>query len=310
MTPIPDIEPLDPEQIREILARLDHVDGEFPHDEVAEVMARREEFVPHFLRILEETVEDPQRVATDQAAMAHIFAVYLLAYFRESPTLPLIIRIFSLPEPMVSSIFGDVVTQDLDKILASVCAGETAPLHALVEDKKISEHVRSQALDAFQNLVVEGIRKREELVDYCRFLFQTFERDPTDYLWSALACVCADLALAELRKEINQAWDDGLIDPMVVTRDEVERDIAVAPEEALARLRKHHSSMIHDPARQMSWMSAFQKEWRQEPLKPAPSAQPGTFQWPTPIHREQPKVGRNEPCPCGSGKKFKKCCGR
>jgi uncharacterized protein len=21
------------------------------------------------------------------------------------------------------------------------------------------------------------------------------------------------------------------------------------------------------------------------------------------------KVGRNEPCPCGSGKKFKKCCG-
>lgn len=29
-----------------------------------------------------------------------------------------------------------------------------------------------------------------------------------------------------------------------------------------------------------------------------------------PIVRDQPKVGRNEPCPCGSGKKFKKCCGR
>lgn len=25
--------------------------------------------------------------------------------------------------------------------------------------------------------------------------------------------------------------------------------------------------------------------------------------------RELPKVGRNDPCPCGSGKKFKKCCG-
>lgn len=25
--------------------------------------------------------------------------------------------------------------------------------------------------------------------------------------------------------------------------------------------------------------------------------------------RATPKVGRNEPCPCGSGKKFKKCCG-
>jgi tetratricopeptide (TPR) repeat protein len=31
---------------------------------------------------------------------------------------------------------------------------------------------------------------------------------------------------------------------------------------------------------------------------------------PRPIRREKPKTGRNEPCPCGSGKKYKKCCGR
>jgi hypothetical protein len=29
----------------------------------------------------------------------------------------------------------------------------------------------------------------------------------------------------------------------------------------------------------------------------------------SPIRREAPKVGRNDPCPCGSGKKYKKCCG-
>ncbi len=29
-----------------------------------------------------------------------------------------------------------------------------------------------------------------------------------------------------------------------------------------------------------------------------------------PIKREMPRVGRNDPCPCGSGKKFKSCCGR
>ena len=28
------------------------------------------------------------------------------------------------------------------------------------------------------------------------------------------------------------------------------------------------------------------------------------------VVRETPKVGRNEPCPCGSGKKYKKCCGK
>ncbi|MDI6752648.1 MAG: SEC-C metal-binding domain-containing protein [bacterium] len=30
---------------------------------------------------------------------------------------------------------------------------------------------------------------------------------------------------------------------------------------------------------------------------------------PEPV-KAQVKVGRNEPCPCGSGKKYKKCCGR
>ena len=29
-----------------------------------------------------------------------------------------------------------------------------------------------------------------------------------------------------------------------------------------------------------------------------------------PIRNVGPKVGRNDPCPCGSGKKFKKCCGK
>ena len=29
-----------------------------------------------------------------------------------------------------------------------------------------------------------------------------------------------------------------------------------------------------------------------------------------PLKREMPRVGRNDPCPCGSGKKFKSCCGR
>ena len=30
----------------------------------------------------------------------------------------------------------------------------------------------------------------------------------------------------------------------------------------------------------------------------------------TTSHRTMPKIGRNDPCPCGSGKKFKQCCGK
>jgi SEC-C motif domain protein len=31
---------------------------------------------------------------------------------------------------------------------------------------------------------------------------------------------------------------------------------------------------------------------------------------PKPVVREGPRIGRNDPCPCGSGKKYKKCCGK
>jgi preprotein translocase subunit SecA len=43
----------------------------------------------------------------------------------------------------------------------------------------------------------------------------------------------------------------------------------------------------------------------------APAAElPSATKFELPIKRELPKVGRNDPCPCGSGKKFKSCCGR
>lgn len=40
------------------------------------------------------------------------------------------------------------------------------------------------------------------------------------------------------------------------------------------------------------------------PDKPSKKQQRGVYVNP----RTEPKIGRNEPCPCGSGKKYKKCC--
>ncbi|MDQ5980681.1 MAG: preprotein translocase subunit SecA, partial [Verrucomicrobiota bacterium] len=48
------------------------------------------------------------------------------------------------------------------------------------------------------------------------------------------------------------------------------------------------------------------------PAGEAPAAAPAEQEIKLPavtIRREAPKVGRNDPCPCGSGKKFKNCHG-
>jgi hypothetical protein len=50
---------------------------------------------------------------------------------------------------------------------------------------------------------------------------------------------------------------------------------------------------------------ARQRSAPQAPFPPATSLPAPAM----PVRRSAPKVGRNDPCPCGSGKKFKKCCG-
>ncbi|MCR4605513.1 MAG: SEC-C domain-containing protein [Eubacterium sp.] len=50
------------------------------------------------------------------------------------------------------------------------------------------------------------------------------------------------------------------------------------------------------------WESIFDEDKRKELYKEQKAS--GT------IHKEDRKVGRNDPCPCGSGKKYKYCCGR
>lgn len=65
---------------------------------------------------------------------------------------------------------------------------------------------------------------------------------------------------------------------------------------------------IHADATGMGFASASEGGGGTAETSPmAEASQRGTLK---PIKRDAPKVGRNDPCPCGSGKKYKKCCGR
>ena len=63
-------------------------------------------------------------------------------------------------------------------------------------------------------------------------------------------------------------------------------------------------SMLHEVKQQVGleygWQSYSGRESRSEWDKPMGEV--------VPFRREKEKIGRNAPCPCGSGKKFKQCC--
>lgn len=92
-----------------------------------------------------------------------------------------------------------------------------------------------------------------------------------------------------------------------------------ASEEREERVRMWYNLQTWDDVEKdayesLRWMmeeseGEFEEDFVDEPMLAADPIL-GDDDGPTmPLVRIEPKVGRNDPCPCGSGKKYKKCCG-
>jgi hypothetical protein len=298
-------------ETKELLARLDKHHGSFPENLIADAIVRREEVIPILLETLEDIDRDPEPWLADQDRMAHIYAIYLLAIFRETRAYPLLVRIFSRPGEFPFDLAGDVATQDLGRILASVSGGDSSGMAEIIENETANEYVRAVAMDGIVSLVTIGERTRDETMAYFLQLFQKLERTPGAQ-WDGLANVCADLWPHEAIEELRRAYDEGLIEPGSICWDDIEDALALGKQEAIKHAQ-HRKPLVTDLSEDMGWMQCFHRaETGDEPPGNAKEDlldfQPNES-IPTPIRRPAPKIGRNEPCPCGSGKKFKKCCG-
>lgn len=310
-------------EILELLDRLDRHFDSFPTELAAEAVARREEIIPELLNILDDIECHPERWL-DNGRIVHIYAFYMLALFRETRAYATLIRLFSRPGEFADDLAGDIVSQDLGPILASVCGGDIGPIKTLIENAEVDEWVRSAALAALVSLVIAGVRERDEIVHYFLHLFRTLKREPNE-IWNSLAFSCVDLWPSEVVQELRLAYDDDLVSEDCIDWVEIEDTLAKGRDQAMASARIG-DPLIDDLQREMSWMSAFQppeKSYTGEGLEDIldedalldeleeagdlPLGDQGYF--PEPYRRTFPKVGRNEPCPCGSGKKYKKCCG-
>jgi len=295
-------------EIQELFARLELHKGSFPNDLIAEAIARREEVTPQLLAMLKDIDRNPEPWAADQERMIHIYALYLLAFFRETAAYPLLVRIFSRPGEFAFELAGDVVTQDLGRILASVSGGDVNGMTALIEKEQVNEYVRSAAIGGMVSLVDTSQCTRDEAMRYFVELFDKLQRKPGAH-WDELANVCADLWPQEAIEQLRCAYKDGLVEPRNIAWDDIEHSLALGKQGAMQE--RHRKPLITDLAVDMGWMQCFhktEKNYEDESDKDLLEATSGEYSA-MPIRRTAPKVGRNDPCPCGSGKKFKKCCG-
>jgi hypothetical protein len=300
-------------EIDEIIEQFQWFDGKFKQEAVEAAVARRDEIIPQLLRVLEE-IADPVHAAKIDAEgvyMAHLYAMYLLAQFRETRAYPLMVRIALLPSDLLESLFGDSITESLGQVLASICGGDIEGIQSIIENTAADQWVRGAALGALPTLVGAGIKSREEILSYFAELFHGKLTDKNDIIWSDLVIYSTDLYAPELLGEIEKAYEDELVDPGVVGLENVRRDLAKGKDWAMERLATDpHRQLISDTVKEMAWWDSF-KEKKLEPVTPScepnNSLRNGFYSG---FKRTAPKIGRNDPCPCASGKKYKKCCGQ
>ena len=155
-------------EIDEIIEQLEWFNGKFEQEAVEAAIARRDEIIPELLLVLEE-IADPEIAAdlnADGDYMAHLYAMFLLAQFRETRAYPLMVRIALLPRDLLESLFGDCITEDFGRVLASVCDGNLEGIQSIIENADADEWARGAALGALVTLVAAGIKTRDEILGY------------------------------------------------------------------------------------------------------------------------------------------------
>ena len=303
-------------EVAEIIGRFERFKNKFEREAVEEAIARREEVTPELLRILEE-IADPEgasRRTEELDYMAQMYAMYLLAQFRETRAHPLMLKIGALPGDLLDSLLGDFVTEAFGSALAATCDGDISGIQALIENADADQWARGSALAALVTLVAEGVKSREETIGYFAELFRGKLIDTNDIVWSDLVGYAVDLYATELLGDIEKVYEKKLVDPGIIRLDDVLRDFAKGKEWALQRLSDDpHRKFIVDTAKEFGrWYCFHREDSDAERRKPETWETTGLF-WDDidgSYVRDSPKIGRNDPCPCGSGKKYKKCCGQ
>jgi hypothetical protein len=282
--------------------------GDFPREALEWAIANSADITPELLKTLETYVDGPGLDRDREDAL--FFIVHLLAQFRETRAYRPLMRLFSLDSARLERILGDATTETLPKIAISVFDGDPGPMQAVIEDETADEFVRSGLLEALAFLVKEG---KVDLADFKKYLLRAYaELQPRgeSLVWVGWQSAISMLGLTEFSKLVRKAFALGMIHPMYMRYHHFEADLRAAR----ANPRSYETSAyvplgyIDDTIGELeAWSLHSDEPWENREGDLGDLAGRGPFA-DAPSVNPLRDVGRNDPCPCGSGRKFKKCC--
>jgi hypothetical protein len=204
---------------------------------------------------------------------------------------------------------GGDVTFMLNGILINVCDGDVEPLQRAIEAPGGDPFARGDAIEALAYLVrAKGVLTDDEMRAYLEKLLAEMEPREESRIWCAWAFAVAQLGYEPMRPDVARVFTKGWVDPSVASLEDFYADLQLArrdPDGMAAFVEAGIGPF--ESAIEVLEGEPKSEAAQSNPVKSA--GRPGAVAYyDAPLKNPFRDVGRNDPCPCGSGKKFKKCC--
>ena len=246
-----------------------------------------------------------------QTHSSTVHALYLLMELKATESLPAVLELFRQPEELLELWLGDLLSENIWQVVYAIGQTQLPVLEIFLKEPNNYTYGRTAVSTAISQLALHQPTRRQEVVElYERLLHFYFENQDNPALaeWDFISLVTSDVVDfngIELTSLIKQFYDADLID--LFFNGKWEKCLAVlnTPDDQRSRSEKRPLQSCFEIRDEI-----FKEEFSDEAaprIQPQTSGLSSVYQ---PLIIPQPKIGRNDPCPCGSGKKYKKCCGK
>lgn len=288
-------------QLQKAIEEITYFSEAFPEEAFRIITENQEKAIP----CLREAVEYAFRKGTDleENYQLHFYAIYLLAQFQDREYFPRLVEFVSLPEKELDGLIGDCVTSDLSDILYHTYNGNIELLEKTIKNSDVSEYVRAAMLDVMGQLYLDGVLREGEWREFLRQ--SVHDGRDYDYLYDAVGCMLCRCHFIDMLPEIRYMFAHDLLDEMSMGRYDSYVDAMFeyrGNEKAFCRADFNAA----DTLRHWAMFTQQPKNGGTDKKESGKISHKTQREWDKPAGKV--KIGRNDPCPCGSGKKYKFCC--
>lgn len=300
----------------DILSELD-CEYPLPREALRAASERRAALAPRLITEIDRWVAEPGHPSTRPNRM--LFAIHLLAEWREVAAYRSLCALLRAPERTFDEILGDCLTETMPRVLASVFDGDPQPLYELALDEKADEFARDVAFDALVIVTDLDLLPIAETERFLRESFDLLQPREDNHVWFGWENAIAQLGLEQLAPLVRAAYDADFLLSTGGDYSEFEAELrkTMANDEAGIVSADRYRRLWIDTVEEMKRWHGFTEEGRrerdtelQEKEDEALAGFRGRFERDEPHINPYRHVGRNDPCPCGSGLKFKRCHGK